>query len=101
MAFGYQAPSIRNLGSDYGGNESVEFITPLPSAVNGTPLRPNRLGPNGDIELGAVQDRLRTGEWVNNWTLQFASPLGEFLASFHLPPGRADVPHPDVMQRRT
>ena len=63
-----------------------------PSTISGTLLRPNRLGSNGDIELGSVQDLPLTGGWVNNWTSQFNSPLGEFLTPSNLLAARTDVP---------
>jgi len=77
----YQSPSVQNLRRDRSGDRVTGALAPLPSAVNYTPLRPNRLGPNEEIELGNVQDLPTSGGWIGNWTSQFKSPL-------------------DVMQRR-
>lgn len=77
---GSQPLGVRNRESD---NEeiTVESFTPSTSATSNAPLRPNRLGPNGHIELGRVQDPSMAGGWVSNWTSQFKSPLGESLGN--------------------
>ena len=72
----------------------MAVATSLPSsasATSSTPLRPNRLGPSGDVELGCVEDFRGTGVWVNDWTSRYKSPLGECLI-LHLSVGRADDP---------
>lgn len=78
----YQARTVRIIEPDRGGDGIVEVFTPLPSASVAM-LRPNRLGPNGDVEFGAVQDLPPAETWVSNWTSQFRSPLGGFISSFH------------------
>lgn len=65
-----QSPNLQSSepgrNADHGSSTSV---------VSGAPLRPNRLGPNGDVELGNVQDLPTGGEWVSSWTSRFRSPL--------------------------
>jgi len=70
----YQARTVRIIEPDRGGDGIVEVFSPLPSA-SVSMLRPNRLGPNGDVEFGGVQDPPAAGTWVSNWTSQFRSPL--------------------------
>lgn len=60
----YQAPAVRIVVPDRNGDRIVELSTPLASAVTQTTLRPNRLGPNGDIELGGLQENYAAGEWI-------------------------------------
>ena len=88
----YQASGVRNIEPDKGGDGPVEVSTPLPSVVGGMILRPNRLGPDGNVELGGMQDPLPTGTWAKNWTSQFRSPLGEFIQPLRLFIAHADVP---------
>jgi len=80
----YQLPSVPNLEPENSGKKSVEVLTSSPSAISGILLRPNRLGPNGDVESGTVQEFPTNRGWVSNWTSQFKSPLGEFSTSLHL-----------------
>lgn len=90
----YQASKVRNVEPDRcGDGTAVEIFTPLPSAVNGMVLRPNRLGQDGNVELGGMQDPPATGTWVKKWTSQFRSPLGEFIQ-----PLDSVVPPTDVSQ---
>ncbi|KAF9783978.1 hypothetical protein BJ322DRAFT_1067878 [Thelephora terrestris] len=79
----YQAPGIQIIEPDNSGNRTVEVFTPLPSA-SAAMLRPNRLGANGDVEFGGMQDPPATETWVSNWTSQFRSPLGGFISPLYL-----------------
>ena len=72
-----QSLGVRNHRSDNDEETTVEGLTPSASAISNMPLRPNRLDPNEDIELGRMQDPSMAGGWVSNWTSQFKSPLGE------------------------
>jgi len=88
------SPHVRRVG-DHSGDSTLKVITTLPSstsATSSTPLRPNRLGPNGDIELGGVEGLPGTGVWINDWTSWYKSPLGKSLILFYLPVGCADDP---------
>ena len=64
------APNIRNTESDHSIDRIMEVVTPLPSAGCAM-LRPNRLGPNGDVEFGRVRDPPATGAQANGWISQF------------------------------
>lgn len=64
----YQVPNVRNTEPDHGIDRIMEVVTPLPSASCAM-LRPNRLGSNGDVEFGRVQDPPATGVRVNGWIL--------------------------------
>ena len=55
-------------------------------------LHPNRLGPNGNVELGGMHEPPAAGTWVKNWTSQFKSPVGEFVPPIHLFFAYADFP---------
>lgn len=95
----YQARSIRP-GSDHHGDMASKHMMSPSSALSDAPLRPNRLCPNGDVELGGVEALPGVGgseEWVKHWTSQFKSPLGGFFEPFRLPVDHANV-SPDVMQ---
>lgn len=89
---GCQSPSILNHEPDNSGEKTVGVPPSSPPTVCGTTLRPNRIGPNGDIELGSAKDPPATGGWVSNWASQFKSPLGEFSTPLHLLVVRADAP---------
>ena len=80
----YQLPSVPNFEPKKSGEKIAEVLTSSPSAVSGILLRPNRLGPNGDVESGMVQEFPTIRGWASNWASQFKSPLGEFLTSLHL-----------------
>ena len=80
----YQLPSVPNLESKNSGEKIAEVLTSSPSALSGMLLRPNRLGPNGDVESGIAQEFTMTRAWASNWASQFKSPLGEFSTSLHL-----------------
>ena len=89
-----QTHRVRKI-EDNSGDATLRVDTSLPSVASVTssaPLRPNRLGPNGDIELGGAVNPPGTGEWVNNWTSRYRSPLGKPLMLFHRPTGRTDYP---------
>jgi len=88
----YQSPSVQNYELDNNGEKTAGILTSPPSAVGCILLRPNRLGPNGDVESGNIQELPTTRGWVSNWTSQFKSPLGEFLTSLHLLVVSTDVP---------
>lgn len=88
----YHSPSVRDNELDDSGDKAAEALTSSLSTVSGILLRPNRLGPNGDVESGSVQELPPTGAWVSNWTSQFKSPLGEFLTSLYLLVVDTDVP---------
>ena len=88
------APHDRGL-DDHGRDAALKVNTSLPSgasATSSTPLRPNRLGPVGDVELGGGQDLQGNGAWVNDWTSRYRSPLGKSLIIPYLPASRADDP---------
>jgi hypothetical protein len=79
----YRSPEVRNIEPDRRGYRTAEVVASLPSTISGTPLRPNRLGPGGDIELGSVPSDPVTGAWVSEWASQFRSPLGGFIPLFY------------------
>ena len=88
------SPRVRRV-EDHSEDPALRVTTTLPfraSTTSSTPLRPNRLGPNGDVELGGVEGLPGSGAWVNDWTSLYKSPLGKPLALFHLSVGRADDP---------
>lgn len=79
---GYQSPGARDSDTDHSGDTAVNSLTPLRlSPVSGM-LRPNRLGPDGDVELGGVHNPPTARTWVSNWLSQPRSPLGELVPSF-------------------
>lgn len=55
----YQAPNVQNTEPDHSIDMIMGIATPPPSA-NCVMLRPNRLGPNGDVEFGRVPGPPRT-----------------------------------------
>jgi hypothetical protein len=79
---GYRSPGAQDSETDHSGDTAVNSLTPLRlSPVSGT-LRPNRLGPDGDIELGGVHNPPMARTWVSNWLSQPRSPLGKPVLSF-------------------
>jgi hypothetical protein len=85
---GYQLPGVQNCELDNSGGKTARVLTSSPSVL----LQPNRVGSDGDIESRDAQELPTTGGWVNNWTTQFKSPLGEFLTPLYLLVVSTDVP---------